>query len=76
MIITLQTSIHINLGEVRYHFSDIEQGPHQLTFKVWDVNNNSSMQTIDFIVQDNQDIAIQKVYNYPNPFYHSNRIFI
>ena len=55
-------------GEVRYHFSDIEQGPHQLTFKVWDVNNNSSMQTIDFIVQGNQDIAIEKVYNYPNPF--------
>jgi hypothetical protein len=55
-------------GEVRYHFSDIEQGPHQLTFKVWDVNNNSSKQTIDFIVQDNQDISMKKYNTSACPF--------
>ena len=29
-------------GEIRYHFPSIDAGPHQLTFKIWDVFNNSS----------------------------------
>jgi len=55
-------------GEIRYHFSEIEAGAHQLTFKVWDVNNNSSEKTIEFFVQDDEDVSLDKVYNYPNPF--------
>ena len=55
-------------GRIIYPLNELSEGNHTLSLKVWDVNNNSSKQTIDFIVQDNQDISIEKVYNYPNPF--------
>ncbi|MCH2224712.1 MAG: type IX secretion system sortase PorU [Crocinitomicaceae bacterium] len=55
-------------GEVRYNFSDLEPGEHTLNLKVWDVNNNSSEVSIDFVVQEKMDIALDHVLNYPNPF--------
>lgn len=55
-------------GEIRYHFPSIEAGPHQLTFKIWDVNNNSSEHTIEFVVQNDLNVSLDRVYNYPNPF--------
>jgi len=55
-------------GEVRYQFEDLEPGTHKLTLKVWDVYNNSSESTLEFIVQEFEEIKIDKVLNYPNPF--------
>jgi hypothetical protein len=55
-------------GKIEYDFKDLEEGKHTLTFKVWDVNNNSSEQSLDFVVVKKQDVTIDKVLNYPNPF--------
>ena len=55
-------------GEIRFQFDDLTPGPHTLEFKVWDVNNNSSKSTIDFVVVDNENLVLQNVLNYPNPF--------
>lgn len=55
-------------GEIRYQFIDLEPGEHSLTLKVWDVNNNSSQQRLEFIVQEEQDLQLDHVLNYPNPF--------
>ncbi len=55
-------------GEVRYNFSSLEPGPHTLNIKVWDVNNNSSETTIDFVVQEKETVTLDHVLNYPNPF--------
>lgn len=55
-------------GKVMYKLSDLEQGPHTLSFKAWDVSNNSSERTIDFVVSESADIALDHVLNYPNPF--------
>ena len=55
-------------GEVNYPFRNLSPGPHKLTFKVWDVYNNSSEATLEFVVQDYSDIKIDRVLNYPNPF--------
>jgi hypothetical protein len=55
-------------GEVRYPFNKLSKGSHNITFKVWDINNNSSAQSIDFIVSENDDIIIKNLLNYPNPF--------
>lgn len=55
-------------GEIRYNFSDLAPGPHTLSLKVWDVNNNSSEATLDFIVQVKEDLKLDHVLNYPNPF--------
>jgi len=55
-------------GEIRYNFAELEPGVHTLTVKVWDVNNNSSEATVEFVVQEQVEMAIDHVLNYPNPF--------
>lgn len=55
-------------GKVYFPFEDLEEGRHTLTLKVWDVYNNSSEATIEFVVIKSRDIVLDKVYNYPNPF--------
>lgn len=55
-------------GTVQYTMPTLVSGKHTLTLKVWDVNNNSSEETIDFIVQEKQDVVLDHVLNYPNPF--------
>ncbi len=55
-------------GEVRYNFSSLEPGPHTLSLKVWDVNNNSSETSIEFVVTEKEEVALEHVLNYPNPF--------
>ena len=55
-------------GKVSYLLSELEEGPHQIVFKVWDVNNNSSEQSLDFIVVYEEEIGISHLLNYPNPF--------
>ena len=55
-------------GSIQYNFPKLEKGRHTLTLKAWDVNDNSSQHSIDFIVQDKQDLSLDHVLNYPNPF--------
>lgn len=55
-------------GEVRYNFSGLAAGKHTLSFKAWDVNNNSSYATLDFTVKATESMALDHVLNYPNPF--------
>ncbi len=56
-------------GTVNYKLRNLEEGLHTLTFKAWDVYNNSSTAEIQFRVADNQNLKITKVLNYPNPFH-------
>ena len=55
-------------GKIAFPFSDLKEGRHKLTLKVWDVYNNSSEASIEFVVVDSRDIKLERVYNYPNPF--------
>ncbi|WP_295811150.1 type IX secretion system sortase PorU [uncultured Apibacter sp.] len=57
-------------GKVWYRLYDLDPGNHTITFKVWDINNNSSTATLDFLVVDNGDqgLIIKKLLNWPNPF--------
>lgn len=55
-------------GSISYPFSDLEIGPHTITFKVWDVANNSSTASIDFVVVKAEELSLSHVLNYPNPF--------
>lgn len=57
-------------GQVMYRLSNLELGEHQILFKAWDINNNSSEQTLDFIVMEegSDHIHIEKLLNWPNPF--------
>lgn len=62
-------------GEVRYPFGELAEGQHTLTFKIWDVNNNSSEASLEFIVQNDTELAIDHVLNYPNPFTTKTEFF-
>jgi hypothetical protein len=55
-------------GQVKYPFNELSEGPHRLTFKVWDIQNNSSTAYSDFIVAKSAEVALNHVLNYPNPF--------
>jgi hypothetical protein len=56
-------------GTVSFPFRDLEPGPHTLTFRAWDVYNNSSTAELEFVVFDQNDVLkIENVLNYPNPF--------
>lgn len=55
-------------GVVRYRFADLPEGNHTLTLKAWDVFNNSSESTTEFVVASSAELALARVLNYPNPF--------
>lgn len=55
-------------GSLRYQMDKLEPGLHTLTFKAWDVNNNSSQKELEFVVHEKEDITLEHVLNYPNPF--------
>ena len=62
-------------GQIRYNFTSLEPGAHTLAVKVWDVNNNSSETTIEFVVQEQVNMALDHVLNYPNPFTTSTEFY-
>ncbi len=55
-------------GQVRYRLSDLAEGSHTLDLKAWDVFNNSSQGSLDFVVAPSAEMALEHVLNYPNPF--------
>lgn len=55
-------------GTVTYPFTSLPDGNYTLSMRVWDVNNNSADASIDFVVVSSAKFAIDKIFNYPNPF--------
>lgn len=55
-------------GKLNYQFKNLASGQHTLTLKAWDVFNNSSEATTEFIVSESATLALAHVLNYPNPF--------
>lgn len=55
-------------GTIIYPFTDLAEGPHTLSLKVWDVYNNSTTVTTEFVVQSASGLLLSHVLNYPNPF--------
>lgn len=55
-------------GTIQFTMPTIEAGEHTLTFKIWDVNNNSSESSLRFVVKEKEKPELAHVLNYPNPF--------
>lgn len=55
-------------GEVRFKIKDLPQGKNMLKTRAYDVYNNSSDAMLEFVVASSQEMALQHVLNYPNPF--------
>ncbi len=58
-------------GSLRYPLENLSEGRHSITVKAWDVANNSAEGYTEFIVAGSEEIALQHVLNYPNPFTNS-----
>lgn len=63
-------------GTIQYKLPTLTNGKHTLTFKIWDVLNNSSDSTIDFEVQQGLSPDLYSVYNYPNPVVGGSTNFV
>lgn len=55
-------------GKVKYQFDELEEGEHTLKVKSFDVYNNSAEQEVRFVVSKSNQMALDHVLNYPNPF--------
>ncbi|MBT3647318.1 MAG: type IX secretion system sortase PorU [Flavobacteriales bacterium] len=55
-------------GKVIYPFNELQEGKHSLRLQLWDVNNNPADAFTEFVVANSEDLALEHVLNYPNPF--------
>jgi hypothetical protein len=55
-------------GTVRFQLPQLSAGHHTLKIKAWDVVNNSSEYVLEFTVVNSEDLRVDHVLNYPNPF--------
>lgn len=62
-------------GRVRFQLPVLEPGRHSLQIKAWDNLNNSSEIILDFLVENNEELVIKRVLNYPNPFSSHTRFW-
>ncbi len=55
-------------GSLKYPMNKLLPGDHKIRIKVWDILNNSTETEIAFTVKSSQDLVIEHLLNYPNPF--------
>jgi hypothetical protein len=63
-------------GSVKYKLPEMYNGKHTLTFRVWDLLNNSTTKTIEFEVVKGLSPVVFSVSNYPNPVKSATNIVI
>ncbi len=61
-------------GRVEFTLTDLKPGKHSITLKVWDVHNNSSQATVDFVVHGDA-LVIESFGNYPNPVSEFTKLY-
>ncbi len=54
-------------GTIKYPLNNLNAGEHKLTFKVWDIYNNSTTETLTFNVVKSSTLYIDNISCYPNP---------
>ena len=54
-------------GRVSYKMPEMTEGAHRMTFRAWDLLNNSSTATLNFQVIKGMDPTLYQVLSYPNP---------
>lgn len=53
-------------GRIVLPVSELDNGTHEFSLKVWDTQGNATEKTIVLVVEDG--VMLAQVYNYPNPF--------
>jgi hypothetical protein len=60
-----------NSGVIRYPYKELEPGAYTVTVKIWDIHNNSSESSLNFVVTESEEMLMEQLYNFPNPFFES-----
>jgi hypothetical protein len=55
-------------GRIRYALSKLIEGEHTISLKVWDIYNNSTTASLTFTVVSADNLIVENLINYPNPF--------
>jgi hypothetical protein len=55
-------------GKITYNLNDLPVGSYTLELKAWDLHNNPSTKSIDFVIETFDKLVLTNVFNYPNPF--------
>ena len=63
-------------GIIRFPLSDLTEGTHTLSIRVWNIFNFSSQAEITFVVKSSKRGKQMKLKNYPNPFSESTEIIL
>ena len=63
-------------GTVTYLMPQLADGKHSLTFRSWDLFNNSTTKSLDFVVQTGIAPRLINVNVYPNPVLHGQTLHI
>lgn len=61
-------------GSIIYSLPELSPGPHSITLKAWDNMNNSSEKSLEFFVNEANQLRLKNLYNYPNPFTNETKI--
>lgn len=62
-------------GIIRYALGKLPAGVYTIKLKIWDIYNNSSEASLEFIVE-NEKFRLLQAYNYPSPFQGASTFFI
>jgi hypothetical protein len=62
-------------GMIVYHLSELADGIHDLTLKVWDTHNNSSTSSLSFEVASSRNLKLRTFNVYPNPVTQSGQVY-
>jgi len=55
-------------GEIQFKMKGLPQGKNIISLRAYDIYNNSSDAMLEFVVAGSEQMALQHVLNYPNPF--------
>ncbi len=61
-------------GKLVYSLADLSEGSHTLTIKAWDTYNNSSEESLIFLVETDTKFFLKNLMNFPNPFVNETKI--
>jgi hypothetical protein len=62
-------------GSVHFPIKGLLPGRHSITVKAWDTHNNPGETSIEFVVTDGEDLVIETLGNFPNPFVTETSVF-
>lgn len=63
-----------NKGTLRHPLTNLSPGRHYLQLKVWDVTNKSASDRLSFLVVGEDQLTVEALMNYPNPFSETTTI--